>query len=128
MTVQIHTPIAGCGGIASDDAAAYDLRWLLVDEHGKWLDAQRCPALGQVITAMRMGNLILRAPGMLRLELPLDVVEDDDSVRRFVEVGDQKVDVVDEGDVAATWFTNAAGVTCRLVKIHPEASPVRWPV
>ena len=127
MTAQSFTPIAGCGGIAMPEAAEYDCRWLVVDDQGDWIPVTRCPALANISTVMRMGNLVLRAPGMLRLEIPLDVIEDDDSVRRTARVGDQVVDVVDEGDVAATWFCNAAGIPCRLVKVHPEAAPVTWP-
>ena len=127
MTATPYTPIAGCGVIALPDAAEYDRRWLIVDEQGHWISASQCPALANVSMVMRMGNLVLRAPGMLRLELPLDVIEDDDSVRRVARVGSQVVDVVDEGDVAATWFSNAAGVACRLFKVHPEAAPVDWP-
>ncbi|VFR47444.1 ortholog of Bordetella pertussis (BX470248) BP3468 [plant metagenome] len=70
---------------------------------------------------------MLRAPGMLRLDIPLDVIEDDDSVRRVARVADQDVDVVDEGDLAAAWFSNVAGQPCRLVKLHPDAAPVAWP-
>lgn len=127
MTAKSYSPIAGCGVVDLPEAAEYDRRWLIVDEQGQWISAAQCPALASVSMVMRMGNLVLRAPGMLRLELPLDVIEDDDSVRRVARVGGQVVDVVDEGDVAATWFSNAAGVACRLVKVHPEAAPVGWP-
>jgi uncharacterized protein YcbX len=127
MSVKSYTPIAGCGAIDLPDAAEYDRRWFVVDEQGDWIPVTRCPALAAVTPVMRMGNLVLRAPGMLRLEIPMDVIEDDDSVRRTARVGDQVVDVVDEGDVAATWFCNATGVPCRLVKVHPEAVPVHWP-
>ena len=127
MTAKSYTPIAGCGAINLPEAAEYDRRWLIVDDQGHWISATHCPALASVSMLMRMGNLVLRAPGMLRLELPLDVIEDDDSVRRVARVGSQVVDVVDEGDVAATWFSNAAGVACRLFKVHPEAAPVDWP-
>ena len=127
MTAKSYSPIAGCGVVDLPEAAEYDRRWLIVDEQGQWISAAQCPALASVSMVMRMGNLVLRAPGMLRLELPLDVIEDDDSVRRVARVGGQVVDVVDEGDVAATWFSNAAGVACRLFKVHPEAAPVDWP-
>ena len=127
MTAKSYTPIAGCGAINLPEAAEYDRRWLNVDDQGHWISATQSPALASVSMLMRMGNLVLRAPGMLRLELPLDVIEDDDSVRRVARVGGQVVDVVDEGDVAATWFSNVAGVACRLNKVHPEAAPVSWP-
>jgi hypothetical protein len=55
------------------------------------------------------------------------VIEDDDSVRQTAQVANQTVDVVDEGEVAAAWFTHVTGQPSRLVKVHPEAKPVIWP-
>ncbi len=127
MTVTIFYPVAGCAGIDRAEASEYDKRWFIVDEAGMWVSGRDCPALAQVATQMRMGYLVLRAPGMLRMDIPLDVIEDDDSVRRQANVGKQSVDVVDEGDVAAVWFGHVIGKPCRLVKLHPEARPVRWP-
>ena len=120
-------PVAGCQGLDRPGLQDYDRRWLVVDESGQWLSAQTSPGLSQVICEVRMGALVLRAPGMLRLDIPMDVIEDDDSVRRLVATGDQQVDVVDEGDVCATWFSHVAGRACRLVKLHPDASTFSWP-
>ncbi len=74
-----------------------------------------------------MGYLVLRAPGMLRMDIPLDVIEDDDSVVRQASIATQSVAVVDEGDLAAVWFGHVTGQTCRLVKVHPDAGPIQWP-
>jgi hypothetical protein len=81
-------------------------------------------ALHEVLVDIKMGYLVLRAPGMLRMDIPLDVIEDDDSVRRSVQIGTQLTDVVDEGDVAAVWFGHVTGTLCRLVKVHPDALPI----
>ncbi len=70
-------PIAGAPALAHEDAPAYDRRWLLVDEGGAWLDAARAPRLAQLNLALRFGYLVIRAPGMLRLDVPLEVIEDD---------------------------------------------------
>ncbi len=128
MTATTFYPVAGCAGIALSEAGDYDKRWFVVDEAARWLSPDVCPALGQVTTEMRMGYLVLRAPGMLRMDIPLEVIEDDDSVWRQVSVGTQNVDVVDEGEVAAVWFGHVVGSPCRLVKLRPEATPVQWPV
>jgi uncharacterized protein YcbX len=121
-------PVAGCVGIERAQAAQYQHRWLIVDARDQWLSAKSCPALQQIAIDVRLGSLELRAPGMLRIDVPLDVIEDDDSVRRTVFVGAQSVDVVDEGDVTATWVTHVAGQPCRLVKVHPEAPTIEWPI
>lgn len=128
MTQSIYHPIAACDGLADADAAECDRRWLVVDDTGVWLAQNRCAKLAQVQVGLRFGYLVIKAPGMLRLDIPVDVIEDDDSVRRQVRVDAQQVDVVDEGDLAASWFSNFLGQPCRLVKLHPDASPVSWPL
>jgi len=124
-TTTTYTPVAGCSPVSHSDAAAYHRRWLLVDAESRWISDPE--VLARIEPDIRFGYLVLQAPGMLRLDVPLDVIEDDDSVRLNVVVGSQNVDAVDEGDVAATWASACLGITCRLVKVHPDAAPVQWP-
>ena len=127
MISTLYFPIASCGGTARPDAAEYDKKWLIVDESDHWLDRDRCPNLSGIQVDLSMGCLVMRAEGMLRLDIPLDVIEDDDSVRRQAVVAGQHVDVVDEGELVATWVSKYLGRPCRLVKVHPDAGPVLWP-
>ena len=127
MTQIFHFPVAACGGVASQKAAAYDKRWLVVDEAGHWLSQSAHGQLADIQVELRLGYLVLRAPGMLRLDIPLDVIEDDDSVVGEAVIGEQRVAVVDEGELAAAWMTQYLGQPCKLVKIHPEAGRVLWP-
>lgn len=122
-----YFPVAGCGGVGSDDAANYDRRWLVVDEQVAWLSSDQQPGLREINVQLRFGYLVLRAPGMLRLDIPLDVIEDDDSVRTKATLGTQILDVVDEGDMAAVWFSTYLQRPCRLMKLHPDQKPVSWP-
>lgn len=124
----VYFPIAGCGGISGDDAAGYDRRWLVVDQQGAWLSPGQHPGLRDVTVSLRFGYLVVRAPAMLRLDIPLDVIEDDDSVRTSATLGAQTLDVVDEGEMAAAWFSACLQQPCRLMKLHPEQGPVSWPV
>jgi uncharacterized protein YcbX len=126
VTESFH-PIAGSAALAHEDARDYDRRWLLVDGDNAWLDGARAPRLAELDLSLRFGYLVIRAPGMLRLDLPLDVIEDDDSVDRLARVGAQSVRVVDEGDLAAAWFAEWLGTPCRLMKVHPDAAAVAWP-
>lgn len=125
MTKNSFAPLAGGNVVAHPDAAGYDRRWLVVDESWQWISDP--VLLSKIDVSIRFGHLVLQAAGMLRLDLPLDVIEDDDSVRCEVTVGTQRVDAVDEGDVAAVWLTACLDVPARLVKIHPDAAPVEWP-
>ena len=127
MSKAISFPVVGCVGSEHRDAAQYHQRWFVVDAAGKLLVSGQCPGLSGVSTDIRMGYLVLRAPGMLRMDIPMDVLEDDDSVRKVAQVRDQTVDVIDEGEVAAVWFTHVTGQPSRLMKVHPEAKPVVWP-
>lgn len=125
MTHSMYSPIAAGSGLSSPDAADYHQRWLVIDDTGQWIND--ASLLAKIEVDMRFGYLVLKAPGMLRLDIPLDVIEDDDSVRGYAQVGQQQVDVVDEGEVAATWATACLGRPCRLVKVHPQATQVQWP-
>jgi uncharacterized protein YcbX len=123
----LYHPVAHCGGLDDVRAADYERRWLLVNSGGQWMTRAECPALADISVEIRFGYLVLRAPGMLRIDIPLDVIEDDDSVRSAVLVGTQEVDVVDEGELAAAWVSNCTGIPCRLMKVHPDMGPVDWP-
>jgi len=124
---SLYFPIASCAGSDHPDAAAYDRRWLVVDAADRWLTQKQNPDLARITVSPKLGFLVIRAPGMLRMDIPLDVIEDDDSVRRHVYIGGQRADVIDEGDLAATWMTNFLHAPCRLVKLHPDAPAVSWP-
>ncbi len=125
MTTVNPCPVAGCAPSTHSQASLYHHRWLIVDENGHWLNSQSCSVLSGVTTDIKMGYLVLRAAGMLRMDIPLDVIEDDDSMLRQAMIGVRQVAVVDEGDLAAVWFGHVTGRTCRLVKVHPD-SKIDW--
>jgi hypothetical protein len=114
-------PILGCSLVASEQAAPYHHRWLVMNDDDQLMNATQLPALAKVEVSLKFGYLVLRCPGMIRLDIPLDVMEDDDSVRRTLNTQGQVFDVVDEGDLPAVWLTNACGQSCRLVKVHPDS-------
>lgn len=126
-TITHYFPVAGCAPATHRQAAEYHHRWLVVDEKGQWLSARDCAALAHVTADMKMGYLVLRAPGMLRMDIPLDVIEDDESVCRTAIIAGLEVRVVDEGDVAAVWISHVTGGVSRIVKVHPEAESFLWP-
>jgi len=120
-------PVAGCRSVSGDLAAQYDRRWLVVDDVGAWLSPQHAPGLADIQVSLLYGYLVLRAPGMLRMDVPLEVLEDDDSVVRTAVIGGAPIPVVDEGDLLAAWLSNFLQRPCRLVKRHPPEVPVAWP-
>ncbi len=121
-----YSPIAACAPLSNPDAAPYDKRWLVIDESGRMLTRQQCPALAQITVEISFGYLAIRAPGMLRMDIPLDVIEDEESACLDAQIGTQRIKVVDEGSLTAAWVSNFLGRPSRLVKIHPDALAVSW--
>jgi hypothetical protein len=123
-----YQPLAGCGELADPAAAPYDRRWLVVNSGNQWLSRERCPRLADIQAEMRPGYLVLRAPGVPRLDIPLDIIEDDDTAQYQLLLDEQVITVIDEGELAAAWISNVARVPCGIAKIHPDHSVLRWPV
>jgi hypothetical protein len=99
MNAENFQPVAECGVTTQAEAAGYHRQWLVANDSGQWLNRSLCPRLADVSVELRLGYLVLKAPGMLRMDIPLDVIEDDDSVRYSMKVGEQVVDVIDEGEL-----------------------------
>jgi uncharacterized protein YcbX len=134
-------PIKSCGGIALREATItaaglmsehiYDREWMVVDADGVSLTQRTHPKLALITPRLKSDTLELRAPGMLRLEIPLDLPDPDDapviSVRLWYD--DIRIKAYDCDDTTATWFSNAIGVPCRLVRFHPDIkrlSSAKW--
>jgi uncharacterized protein YcbX len=120
-------PIKSCGGISLQTSGIgsagllNDRRWMVVSHDGMYMTQRSHPAMATIRTALHGGYLVVTAAGRPRLDIPIDVVEDDDSVRCTVQVWNDHVDAVDEGDLAAQWFGALLGTPCRLVKVHPQS-------
>lgn len=99
----------------------YDREWMVVAEDGQFLTQREHPKLALVVPRLKSDMLELRAPGMLRLELPLGLPHPDDATTREVHLWDDTVLAYDCGDLAATWFSKVIGSPCRLVRYHPDA-------
>ncbi len=135
-------PIKSCAGIGlpsavlADTGLDYDRAWMLVDAAGDMLTQRDLPRMALVATRFRHGELELRAPGMLALNLKLDTV---DSATR-VRVWNDEVPAYDMGALAGQWFTDflradlskmagASAGPLRLVRFDPEhrrLSSARW--
>ena len=117
---KVLRPVRGLSAVdsrraVSEDAAKYDECWLILDENNQPVDPNH-PALSKVAVDLRFGYLVLRAPGMLRLDIPMDVIEDDPSVIETVMIEGVAANVVDEGAWAQEWFAQVLGQPVRLVK------------
>ncbi|WP_019142047.1 MOSC domain-containing protein [Noviherbaspirillum massiliense] len=125
-------PIKSCGGIALREATltaaglmsehVYDREWMVVDAHGEFLTQRSCPRMTLVTPRIKADTLELRAPGMMRLEIPLDLPDPDEAPTLEVRVWGDTVKAYDCDDTTAAWFSNVLGQPCRLVRFHPHAS------
>jgi hypothetical protein len=120
-------PVKGCRGIAVERATLAatgldidgigDREWVVVDDAGEFLSQRELPQMALIETRLTPSALRLKAPGMLQLEVPFasegDVVE--------VQVWNDRVAAVTQGDVADAWFSRYLGRTCRLMRFDPEA-------
>lgn len=131
-------PIKSCAGIRvpevtlTDTGLDWDRAWMVVDEAGEFVSQRELPRMALIQPRFHMGQLELRAPGMLSLHLSLEGVEAPCKVR----VWDDEVDAYDMGAVAAQWFSDflladrpMVASRLRLVRFDPAChrpSDVRW--
>ena len=132
ILTELHLyPIKSCAGISLREATLtpaglmsehiYDREWMLVDANGLALTQREYPNMALITPRIKADTLELRAPGMLRLEVPLGLPDPEDEKIIRVQVWDDQLDAYDCDDTTALWFSNALGVTCRLVRFHPNA-------
>lgn len=131
-------PVKSCAGVRLDEAELtdtgllYDRAWMVVDAQGEFVSQRELPRMALIQPSFRMGQLVLRAPGMLALHLQLDAVEGPTRVR----VWDDEVQAWDMGDLAAQWFSDFLGPDApaslkqlRLARFDPEVkrpSDPKW--
>lgn len=125
-------PIKSCAGISVREAtltdaglavdAVYDREWMVIGEDGQFLTQREYPAMATITPRLKADTLELRAPGMLRLEIPLGLPDPQDEITLEVSLWDQTVLAYDCDDTTAAWFSNAIGVKCRLVRFHATAT------
>ena len=127
-------PIKSCAGISLREATLtaaglmvehiYDREWMVVDAQGEFMTQRDYPRMALIAPRLKAETLELRAPGMLRLEIPLGLPHPDDERTLQVRVWNDTVKAYDCDETTAAWFSNFLGVPCRLVRFHPDARRV----
>lgn len=131
-------PVKSCGALAmpeaelTDAGLAWDRAWMVVDDQGEFVTQRELPRMALITPTFKMGQLVLRAPGMLALHLSLEAAEWPVKVR----VWDDEVQAYDMGDLAGQWFSDFLGPDAptnlkrlRLVRFDPEVrrlSSLKW--
>jgi len=102
-------PIKSCAGLRLSSAVLFDTglewdrTWMVVDEDGEFVSQRECPRMALVHPRFHLGQLELRAPGMLPLHIALDLRGEPCRVR----VWDDTVSAWDMGDAAACGSPNS---------------------
>jgi uncharacterized protein YcbX len=130
MTIRIaHLnlyPIKGCRGIALSASDLVetglevdevgDREWVVADADGEFLSQRELPKMTLIETRIEQGLLTLKAPGMLRLDVPL--ASEGDVVK--VRVWNDTLAAVTQGKVTDAWFSAFLGQPCQLLRFDPE--------
>lgn len=118
-------PVKSLGGmeVAAAEAGArgfeHDRRWMLVDGDGVFLSQRELPRMSLVRASIGGERLVLGAPGMEDLDLPLRPEPGWRALR--VSVWGDEVEAVSCGAGPDGWFASFLGVDCRLVYMPEEA-------
>lgn len=122
-------PVKSCKGIALERSAVearglrHDRRWMIVDAEGAFVTQRTAPRLALVAVRLEEGALVLGAPGLAELRVPLE--EPAGAPRRRVQVWHDTVDAVDCGAEAARWVSAWLAFPASLVFMPDD---VRRPV
>lgn len=117
-------PLKGAAGMALDAAELdalgfrWDRRWLMVDRAGRFLSQREHPRLALVRTSLEADRLVLEAPGVGRLEVPLEAVARE---RMRVEIWNDVVAASPVGPEADAWASALTGASTRLVRFPDDA-------
>lgn len=119
-------PIKGCRGVGLEQAllpetglavdGIGDREWVVVDAEGECLSQREYPKMALISTQLTPKSLLLKAPGMLLLEVQFESEGDVTTVR----VWDDKVSAVTQGEIADLWLTRYLGVRARLMRFDYE--------
>lgn len=137
VTELIIYPIKSCTGISVPEAqfhisglsaqGVHDREWMLVTRAGQFLTQREYPRMALVTPRIDGDAVEVTAPGLPPLRLPL--AHDAAAPPVKVRIWDDHVDAADCGDAAASWFADAIGGACRLVRFRPDVrrpTSTRW--
>ncbi len=117
-------PIKSCGGIPLEASEVdrrglrHDRRWMLVDETGCFMSQRRFPRMALIRVRIEPDDLVVDAPGMPSLEVPLQPPA---GRLMLTRVWDDLVESLTVGDDADRWFSRFLDVSCRLVYLPEES-------
>ena len=117
-------PVKSCAGVAVEEAVLletglqWDRHWMVVDAEGLFVSQRECARMALVQPQITADALVLNAPGMPVLRVPLEA----GGPGLRVQVWDDVVDALDMGPEAGQWLQTFLGAPAqRLVRFAPAA-------
>ena len=122
-------PVKSARGIArarvplTSTGLEWDRQWMIVNTRGVFLSQRSHPQLARIVPEVTAGALVLNAPGLPALSLPLDA----GGTLIAVKVWDDACVGIDQGSEAHEWVSRAAGEAVRLMRVAPDMGRVANP-
>lgn len=114
-------PVKSCGGVAleraelDDRGLRHDRRYTLVDGEGRFLSQRRVPRMALISVSITGDSLLVEAPGVSTLTLPLEPAYSELGCRVPVRIFDDLTVGAAVGTEADRWFEAFLGLECSLV-------------
>ncbi|HEY3749012.1 MAG TPA: MOSC N-terminal beta barrel domain-containing protein [Pseudonocardiaceae bacterium] len=127
----VHYPVKGCAGtslsaaVLTETGIVHDRSFMLVDADGAFRSQRTTPAMAVIRPRVEAdgARLVVDAPDVDGIEL--DVLPD--GPRLDVSLFGKWFGIgIDQGDVAAKWFSSVLDIPCRLVRVPPEHDRDGW--
>jgi uncharacterized protein len=94
----------------------WDRQWMIVDGKGTFLSQRTHPQLARIVPEVTDDALVLSAPGLAALRVPLELEGQPAPVR----VWKDDCAAVEQGEAAHAWVSQAVGQPVRLVRAAPD--------
>ena len=101
----------------------WDRQWMLVDERGTFLSQRSHPKLARIVPEINAEALVLTAPGMPALQVPLGHRGEPVPVR----VWKAACTGLDQGREAHEWVSRVLGESVRLVRVAQDPARIANP-
>jgi uncharacterized protein YcbX len=98
----------------------YDRRWMLIDEHGRFITQREHPQLALFQLSMQEDELEIKHKTSSSLAIRFKVIAEN-GVVASAAIWDDPVEVIEPSTAHSSWFSDCLGMPCRLV-FFPEAN------
>lgn len=119
-------PVKSLGGIRLEKSnittrgLENDRRFMLVDENGRFLSQREYPQLAVFETAIK-GNFLEITDKNTGLNLKVSLLPNSQFPALSVTIWDDTVTAIEINQAASDWFTQALGISTRLVYMHEQS-------